>query len=133
MITPPTGGSFGGKQDPWPFIATALAVYHVRHPVRLIYSRAESFEASPKRHPYQMRYRIGATAEGELKALYTRIYADTGGYDSGGQYIPNYAITSGGGCYRWNAVDGIAPDHLHQRAQSRAISRLWHGASNIRD
>lgn len=108
VITPPTGGSFGGKQDPWPFIATALAVYHVRHPVRLIYSRAESFEASPKRHPYQMRYRIGATAEGELKALFTRIFADTGGYDSGGQYIPNYAITSGGGCYRWNAVDGIA-------------------------
>ena len=24
VIMPPTGGSFGGKQDPWPFIATAL-------------------------------------------------------------------------------------------------------------
>lgn len=108
VITPPTGGSFGGKQDPWPFVATALAVYHVRHPVRLIYSRAESFESTPKRHPYQMHYRVGATPEGELKGLFMRIYADTGGYDSGGQYIPNYALTAGGGCYRWKAVDGLA-------------------------
>lgn len=108
VITPPTGGSFGGKQDPWPFVATALAVYHVRHPVRLVYSRAESFEATPKRHPYQMHYRIGATQEGDLKALFVRILADTGGYDSGGQYIPNYALTAGGGCYRWQAVDGLA-------------------------
>lgn len=108
VITPPTGGSFGGKQDPWPFVATALAVYHVRHPLRLSYSRAESFEATPKRHPYQMHYRIGATAAGDLKALFVRILADTGGYDSGGQYIPNYALTAGGGCYRWQAVDGLA-------------------------
>jgi len=108
VITPPTGGSFGGKQDPWPFVATALAVYHVRHPVRLVYNRPESFESTPKRHPYQMHYRIGATLEGELKALLMRIHADTGGYDSGGQYIPNYALTAGGGCYRWQAVEGLA-------------------------
>lgn len=108
VITPPTGGSFGGKQDPWPFVATALAVYWVRHPVRLVYSRAESFESTPKRHPYQMHYRIGATSGGELKGLWMRIYADTGGYDSGGQYIPNYALTAGGGGYRWQAVEGLA-------------------------
>jgi len=108
VITPPTGGSFGGKQDPWPFVATALAVYHVRHPVRLVYNRQESFEATPKRHPYQMHYRIGATDKGELSALFVHIYADTGGYDSGGQYIPNYALTAGGGGYRWKAVDGLA-------------------------
>ncbi|PWH17907.1 MAG: hypothetical protein DDG59_07300 [Anaerolineae bacterium] len=108
VITPPTGGSFGGKQDPWPFVATALAVYHVRHAVHLVYSRPESFEATPKRHPYQMHYRIGATQNGDLKALSVRIYANTGGYDSGGQYIPNYALTAGGGCYRWQAVHGLA-------------------------
>ena len=30
VIMPPTGGSFGGKQDPWPFIATALMTCALR-------------------------------------------------------------------------------------------------------
>lgn len=29
VITPPTGGSFGGKHDLWPLAATALAAYHL--------------------------------------------------------------------------------------------------------
>lgn len=108
VITPPTGGSFGGKQDPWPFIATALMVHTVRRPVRLVYSRSESFAASPKRHPYVIRNKIGATAGGLLTGIRVRIDADTGGYDSGGQFIPNYAVTASGGPYRWRAVDASA-------------------------
>ncbi|MFZ5809394.1 MAG: molybdopterin-dependent oxidoreductase [Chloroflexota bacterium] len=108
VITPYTGGSFGGKQDPWPFVATALGVYTTRQPVRLVYSRLESFEASPKRHPYCVKYRIGAEKGGDLKGVYVRIDSNTGGYDSGGRYIPNYALTAAGGAYRWKAVDGLA-------------------------
>ncbi len=105
VITPPTGGSFGGKQDPWPFIATALMAYHTRRPVRLVYSRRESFDASPKRHPYIVRNKIGATTDGRLTGLQARIIANTGGYDSAGRYIPNYAATASGGPYRWQAAD----------------------------
>ena len=47
VIMPPTGGSFGGKQDPWPFIATALMTYAVRRPVMLVYSRQEAFSPRP--------------------------------------------------------------------------------------
>lgn len=108
VIVPPTGGTFGGKQDPWPFIATALMVYHLRRPVRLVYSRRESFDASPKRHPYQARYRIGASADGTLTGNQLRIDCNTGGYDGHGQYIANYAVTAGGGPYRWKAVDALA-------------------------
>ncbi len=108
VIVPPTGGTFGGKQDPWPFIVTALAVYHVRRPVRLLYSRRESFDASPKRHPYRARYRIGASADGTLSGIHLRIDCNTGGYDGHGQYIANYALTAGGGPYRWSAVDAFA-------------------------
>jgi aldehyde oxidoreductase len=108
VITPPTGGSFGGKQDPWPFIATALMVYHVRRPVRLLYSRTESFDATPKRHPYVVRNKIGATTDGRLTGIRVRIDANTGGYDAGGQYIPNYAVTASGGPYHWQAVDAYA-------------------------
>ena len=108
VIMPPTGGSFGGKQDPWPFVATALATYHARRPVRLAYTRRESFDASPKRHPYRVRYRIGAAEDGRLTAIQARVDVNTGGYDAHGQYIPNYALTASGGPYRYRAVDAYA-------------------------
>jgi CO/xanthine dehydrogenase Mo-binding subunit/aerobic-type carbon monoxide dehydrogenase small subunit (CoxS/CutS family) len=108
VIMPPTGGSFGGRQDPWPFVATALMVHIVRRPVRLAYTRRESFDASPKRHPYRIRYRLGATNDGHLTGIHVRIDANTGGYDAHGQYIANYAMTASGGPYRYKAVDAYA-------------------------
>lgn len=105
FIAPPTGGSFGGKQDPWPLLAVGLCVGLVRRPVRLVFSRRESFDASPKRHPYQMHYKIAATEQGQLTGLQVSIQANTGGYDSSGYYIPEYAVMASGGPYRWSAVD----------------------------
>lgn len=108
VIMPPTGGSFGKRQDPWLAAATALAVYHMRRPVRIAYTRRESFDASPKRHPYTSRYTVGATADGRVTGLRLRITANTGAYDSGGFWIPNYAVVAGGGPYRWQGVDAFA-------------------------
>ncbi|MFU8771545.1 MAG: molybdopterin-dependent oxidoreductase [Anaerolineales bacterium] len=108
FITPPIGGSFGGKQDPTPAITVALAAYHLRHPVRLVYSRKESFNTSPKRHPYEVKYRIAAMNDATLTGIQVRINANTGGYDAHGHYIPNYALTASGGPYRWKAVDAYA-------------------------
>ena len=107
-IMPPAGGSFGGKQDPWPFVATALMVRAVGRPVQLAYTRRESFDASPKRHPYTVRYKIGATDEGRLRGIHVRVDANTGGYDGHGQYIADYALTASGGPYRYQAVDAYA-------------------------
>lgn len=108
VIQPPTGGSFGARQDPWPFAAVGLMVYHLRRPVRLAYTRRESFDATPKRHPYEIEIRIGATQDGRLTGIQENILANTGGYDSGGQFIPNFAVTASGGPYRWQAVDATA-------------------------
>lgn len=105
FIVPPTGGSFGGKQDPWPLIAVGLATCLTGKPVRLVYSRRESFEASPKRHPYQLDFKIGANENGLLTGLQVRIDANTGGYDSAGYFIPEYAVMAVGGPYLWEAAD----------------------------
>ncbi len=105
VIMPPTGGSFGDRQDTWPFAATALMVHLLRRPVRLTYSRREVFDASTKRHPYDMQYRVGATNDGKLTGVHFRIIANTGAHDSGGSHIPNYAVVCGGGGYRWQGVD----------------------------
>ena len=110
VITPPIGGAFGGKQDPWPIMAAALAAYHAPQgrPVRLTYTRRESFDASPKRHPYDVDYRLGVQADGRLTGMRLRFIANTGAYDSDGYYIPQYGLVAGGGPYRWQAVDARA-------------------------
>ena len=108
VIMPPTGGSFGNRQDPWPLVATALVTFLVQQPVRLAYTRRESFDCSPKRHPYRVHYRVGATRDGQLTGFQLRITANTGAYDSGGYWIPNYAVVAGGGPYRWQAADAQA-------------------------
>ena len=108
VIVPPTGGSFGSRQDPWPLVAAGLMADKLRCPVRLAYSRGEVFDATPKRHPYHIKLKIGARADGSLTGIQVRINANTGGYDSAGYWIPNYAITSCGGPYRWQAVDAFA-------------------------
>ena len=108
VIVPPTGGSFGSRQDPWPLVAAGLMAHRLRCPVRLAYSRMEVFDATPKRHAYNLKMRIGARRDGHLTGIHTRIQANTGGYDSAGYWIPNYAVTASGGPYHWQAVDASA-------------------------
>ena len=108
VIVPPTGGSFGGRQDPWPLVAGGLAAWLTRRPVRLAFSRREVFDASPKRHAYQINMKLGATSSGQLTGIQVRIDANTGAYDSGGFWIPNFAVTASGGAYAWQAVQAYA-------------------------
>jgi CO/xanthine dehydrogenase Mo-binding subunit len=108
VILPPTGGSFGGRQDPWPLVAAGFMAFVLRKPVRLAYSRREVFDATPKRHPYSIRMKIGATDHGCLTGIKVNIEANTGGYDSAGYWIPNYAVTASGGAYKWQAVEAFA-------------------------
>jgi len=105
FITPPIGGSFGGKQDPWPHIAAGLLAYLIKKPVRLTFSRQESFQASPKRHPYEMAYKVGITKSGILTGLQVEINCNTGAYDADGFHIPEYAAVAAGGAYRWQGAD----------------------------
>lgn len=105
FITPHIGGSFGGKQDPWPHIAVGLLAYLTKKPVRLVFSRGESFLASSKRHPYDLTFKLGSTQAGILTGLQVQIHCNTGAYDADGFHIPEYASVAAGGAYRWQGVD----------------------------
>ena len=66
IIPTAVGGGFGSKLDlsVQPFVA--LAAWHLRKPVRMVYSRNESIVSTTKRHPARMRLRGGCARDGKL-------------------------------------------------------------------
>ena len=63
------GGAFGGKEDQataWA-VMTALAVYHLKKPTKLILERLDDMRMTGKRHPYESSYKIGLNKD--LKML----------------------------------------------------------------
>ena len=99
------GGAFGGKTEISCQCLAALATFRTGRPVKIVYSRAESFESTYKRHPYRIRVRAGATREGDLTALEIDMVANTGAYASFGPGLMVKTFASATGPYRWPAVD----------------------------
>ncbi len=107
MIQTTTGGGFGGKIDNSVHVLIALAAYRTCKPVKLTFSREESFIATPKRHPYKMRYKLGAKKDGKLVAAEVEIFGDTGAYSSFGPGVLTRTAASAIGPYE---VDNIKVD-----------------------
>ncbi len=81
VIYPAIGGAFGGREDMSVQIVLALAVYYLRRPVKIIWSREESILFHHKRHPTVIRARWGATKEGRLVAAEATVIGDAGPYN----------------------------------------------------
>ncbi|MDP6483357.1 MAG: molybdopterin-dependent oxidoreductase [Nitrospinota bacterium] len=77
----------------------ALLAQRLNLPVRLVYSREDSLRASTKRHPFRMRYRIGADREGRLTALHAELLGNTGAYTTVGPGVLTRAATLATGPY----------------------------------
>ena len=74
------GGAFGGKEvqaNAWACVA-ALGAWRTGRPVRVRLDRAHDFAITGKRHPFLVRYEAGFEADGRLRALKMRLYADGG-------------------------------------------------------
>nr|BAJ49237.1 molybdenum hydroxylase family protein, large subunit [Candidatus Caldarchaeum subterraneum] len=102
LVVMAIGGTFGGKSDeaPWDVCAMAgLAALKTGKPAACIYGRDESMIAHSHRHPAVMRYKIGATTDGRLKALDADLYFDTGAYASVGPLVMLRAVTHAAGPY----------------------------------
>jgi CO/xanthine dehydrogenase Mo-binding subunit len=95
-----TGGGFGSKLDISVQCFLALAVYHLRQPVKLVYTREEAYLATAKRHPLTMRYRTGARRDGTLTAMHVDILGDTGAYGSYGIAVGSRAAVHATGPYQ---------------------------------
>ena len=87
IIPTAVGGGFGAKLDlsVQPFVA--LAAWHLRQPVRMVYSRSESIISTTKRHPSHIHVRVGATRDGKLTAMDFAADFNTGAYSSWGRRL----------------------------------------------
>lgn len=92
VVQPAVGGGFGGKSEPFDleFCVARLAMKTGR-PVKILYTREEVFLAHRGRHPFKMKYRVGATAEGKLTAVEARTLLDGGAYSSFGLVTTYYS------------------------------------------
>lgn len=92
VVQPHVGGGFGGKSEPFDleFCVAKLAMKTGR-PVKILYTREEVFYAHRGRHPFHMQYRVGATADGRLKAVDARTLLDGGAYSSFGLVTTYYS------------------------------------------
>ncbi len=98
------GGAFGAKTDISCECVVALLALKTGRPVKIVYSRAESFASTTKRHPFRMRCRTGVSREGRLTALAADLLADTGAYASAGPAVMTRAFVSLVGPYQFPNV-----------------------------
>ncbi len=104
------GGAFGAREDISLQVHACLLALRLGRPVRMQYSRAESFLGHVHRHPATIWMRHHATGEGELVKIEARFVLDGGAYASTSSAVLLNAITHTQGPYRCpNAVvDGYA-------------------------
>ncbi|EAY25506.1 xanthine dehydrogenase molybdopterin binding subunit [Microscilla marina] len=74
------GGGFGGKEDqatPWA-VMVALAVYHLKRPVKYILHRMDDMRMTGKRNPYTSDFKIGLDANLKIIAYEATFYQNAG-------------------------------------------------------
>jgi xanthine dehydrogenase D subunit len=110
LILGGVGGAFGAREDISLQVHCCMLALRLGKPVRMAYSRAESFLGHVHRHPARIWMRHHATADGELVKIEARFVLDGGAYASTSSAVLINAVTHTQGPYRCpNAiVDGYA-------------------------
>ena len=76
------GGAFGAREDLSMQAHACMLALRTGRPVKIAYSRPESFVGHVHRHPGRLRYEHGATRDGMLVYVKARILLDGGAYAS---------------------------------------------------
>ncbi|MGI5130082.1 xanthine dehydrogenase subunit D [Pseudonocardia sp. CA-107938] len=93
------GGAFGGREDLSMHVHACLLALHTGKPVKMSYSREESFFGHVHRHPAWMRYEFGAQPDGRLVYGKADILFDGGAYASSTPAVVGNGGTMGLGPY----------------------------------
>ncbi len=93
------GGAFGGREDLSMHVHACMLALYTGKPVKMMYSREESFFGHVHRHPALVRYEHGADKEGTLVYVKAEIYLDGGAYASSTPAVVGNAGTMGAGPY----------------------------------
>ncbi len=94
------GGAFGGREDVSLQIHLCMLALRTGRPVKMVYSRDESFFGHVHRHPAHMWYRHHATRDGDLVKVEARIVIDGGAYLSSSNAVISNAACFAAGPYR---------------------------------
>jgi CO/xanthine dehydrogenase Mo-binding subunit len=103
------GGAFGGREDLSMQIHAAMLALRTGRPVKMVYSREESFVGHVHRHPARIWAEHRATRAGKLVAVRMRILIDGGAYASSSSAVISNACAFAVGPY---AVDNVLIDGL---------------------
>ncbi|MGD0943553.1 MAG: xanthine dehydrogenase subunit D [Acidimicrobiales bacterium] len=94
------GGSFGAREDLSMQVQICLLALRTGRPVKMVYSREESFLGHVHRHPAIMWYRHHANLDGRLVKVEARIILDGGAYLSSSTAVVMNAACMAPGPYR---------------------------------
>ncbi|MEQ8923204.1 MAG: molybdopterin cofactor-binding domain-containing protein [Marinovum algicola] len=99
------GGGFGAKQDCFQHeFLCALLARATRRPVRMEFTRHETFVAGRSRHPFKLWLKQGFRNDGTLTAREMKVVYDSGAYGSHGPGVTIVGTTSATSLYRCDNV-----------------------------
>ena len=108
IIPSATGGGFGSKLDISLQPLIGLVTLKTGRPSRMVYTRQESMVSTTKRHPAEMRGRIGCDADGRITGMEFEGRFNTGAYSSWGPTVANRVPVHVSGPYFSPAISAKA-------------------------
>ena len=94
------GGAFGAREDVSLHIHLSLLAQRTGRPVKMVYSRRESFLGHVHRHPARIHMTHTAEADGTIVSVEARIVLDGGAYRSSSYHVAANAACFAPGPYR---------------------------------
>jgi CO/xanthine dehydrogenase Mo-binding subunit len=107
LVVPAIGGTFGGKSDEAPCDVCSmagLAALKTGKTAACVYRRDESILAHSRRHASVVKWKLGASKDGVLKAAEVTFYLDAGAYASSGPLVLSRALVHATGPYQFPNV-----------------------------